>query len=143
MHETTGYVRVKEPGRRSSSNIRTMLIIGVVVAVLILIALVVAVAVALGVELSKGIADNVPILISPPNSSVPCRLRFHTRVLVCECSQQHGHFGQPLRRLLPVQLRWVECSQPFGGCRSDYTIWRSCYSEYGISTQCNREWQRR
>ena len=55
MHETTGYVRVKEPGRRSSSNIRTMLIIGVVVAVLILIALVVAVAVALGVELSKGI----------------------------------------------------------------------------------------
>ena len=57
MHKTAGYVRVKEPGRRSSSNIRTMLIIGVVVAVLILIALVVAVAVALGVELSKGIAQ--------------------------------------------------------------------------------------
>ena len=55
MHETVGLIQVKEPGRRRSANIRTMLIIGVVVAVLILIALVVAVAVALGVELSKGI----------------------------------------------------------------------------------------
>ena len=55
VHETVGLIQVKEPGRRRSANIRTMLIIGVVVAVLILIALVVAVAVALGVELSKGI----------------------------------------------------------------------------------------
>ena len=51
MHETkAGYVRVAEPGRRSSSKIRTMLITGGAVAVLILV---LVVSVAIGVVLSK------------------------------------------------------------------------------------------
>ena len=52
MHETAGYIRVTEPGRRirSSSNIRTMLIIGGVVAVL---CLVLVLAVAIGVRFSN------------------------------------------------------------------------------------------
>ena len=99
-------VRVRGPGRRSSSNIRAiLLIIGGVVALLCLMVLVLVVTVAVSVALSnKGTLKTLHklcqyIFISP---LISYRLRFYTRVLVRECSQQHGHFGRSLRRLLPV-----------------------------------------
>ena len=130
---------VRGPGRRS--NTCTKLIVGGV-AVLCLVVLVLVVAVAVGVALSiKGSLKHDTNCVICYLVGFSYRLRFYSGVFVRECSQKHGHFGRPLRRLLPVQLRWMECSQPCL-CWSHYSIRRSCSAEYEIAAQCNREWQR-